>query len=258
MPSKLILDAASPIVLMTKPNNTTVSFVIDVTCSGVYSLITFLIVTVFLAYLIRDKLWKKIAIIAVGLPIIYTLNILRITTLLAVGYNYGEETAQTLFHEASGLILTLAGALLIILIAQKLLKANFYKTHALKPCPHCSGSQTIVESFCRSCGRLLKPTHKKLQKNDLVKVVVVAAIIATLILIQPPIYALMKDPVGILGELQQPGQVPSAHLLPTIDNYTLRFEFRDTEWETNTGQDGTLTYSYTPNDSSQYKVWVLV
>ena len=255
MPSKIIANATTPIVQMTRPDTSTASFAIDVSCSGIFSLITFSLITLFLAYLMRDKLWKKIAIFALGLPIIYAFNILRVTILLAVGYNYGEETAQTLFHEASGLILTTIGAITIAIVAQKLLKANFYKKQT-KPCPTCASS--TLQEYCSSCGQLIKATKTKFSYKDFTKIVAVATIIGLLLFLQPPLIALAKDPAGILGELKQTQEPPSVHLLPEIENYTLAFEFRDLDWETQYKQDGTLTYSYTPTNNANLKVWVLV
>jgi exosortase len=258
MHSQIISNATSPIVQMTRPDSTTVSFVIDVTCSGIYSLITFTIITVFLAYLIRDKLWKKVAIITAGLPIIYALNILRISIMLAIGYNYGEEIAQSLFHQVSGLALTAVGAVIIALFAQKLLKANFYKKQTPQPCQKCANLNMNLQSYCQNCGRYLKTTETKISIKDLAKIVAVVALIGLLLFVQPPIQALAKGPVGILGELVHSQNAPSTNLLPQIDNYTLNFEFRDTEWETLYNQDGTLTYSYTPTSDANPKVWVLI
>ena len=174
MSSTISLETGTPIVVMTRPDQTTASFGIDISCSGIHGLITFVVLSIFLAYLVRDKPWKKIALVLTGLPLIYVLNILRISTLLAVGYNYGEDIAQTLFHSISGLAFTFVGALILILVAQKLLKTNFSKTQTPQGCQNCSSSQDVKSSFCQSCGKHLRNTGMKLLKRDVAKIVAVA------------------------------------------------------------------------------------
>jgi exosortase/archaeosortase family protein len=242
---------------MTRPDQTTARFGIDLSCSGIHGLITFVVLSIFLAYLVRDKPWKKIALVLTGLPLIYVLNILRISTLLAVGYNYGEDIAQTLFHSISGLAFTFIGALILILVAQKLLKTNFSKTQTPQGCLNCSSSQDVKSSFCQSCGKHLKNTGLKLMKRDVAKIGVVAAIIVLLLLVQAPISALVKAPTNLLDQLRLE-QEPSTRILPLVSNCSLQFEYRDTDFEQQTGQDGTLTYSYTSADPSQDKMWIVL
>jgi exosortase/archaeosortase family protein len=66
------------------------NFSVDVACSGVYSLIGFAIFAVFIAYITRGKLWTKVGILLLGVPLIIALNIIRITTILGIGYNFGD------------------------------------------------------------------------------------------------------------------------------------------------------------------------
>ena len=82
--SSISAQYGSPIITLTRPDQTIMSFSVDVACSGVYSLIGFFIFAVFIAYITRGKLWSKLAILAMGIPLIIGLNIIRITTILAV------------------------------------------------------------------------------------------------------------------------------------------------------------------------------
>lgn len=257
MPSATSFESGNPVVVMTRPDQTTARFGIDISCSGIYGLITFMVFSLFLAYLVRDKLWKKVTLVLAGLPLIYALNIIRISTLLTIGYHYGEDIAQTLFHSISGIAFTFAGALLLVLTAQKLLKTNFSKTPTPQGCPNCSTSQGATPSFCQTCGKHLKNTRMKLMKKDVAKMVTVATIIVLLLLVQSPISALVKAPTNLLDQLKL-GQEPTTSILPQVSNCSLQFEYRDTEFEQHTGQDGTLTYSYAPADVSQDKVWIVM
>jgi exosortase len=247
MPSTVAYYAGSPNVIMTNGGTTIATFVVDFTCSGINGLITFVVFTLFLAYLVRDKFWKKVAVVAVGLPLIYFLNILRISTLLAVGFHYGTATVELLFHSFSGLILTFIGALLLVLVAQKALKANFYGSNP-SSCEKCSASKSSGQNFCESCGKLLRKAEAKITGADLKKIAAVAVIVAMLMLVQAPIYALARTQTNLLEQVRR-GQDPSTNILPQIDGYTLNFTFRDTQFEVEYHQDATLTYGYTDRKS---------
>jgi exosortase/archaeosortase family protein len=85
------------------------NFSIDVACSGVYSLIGFLIFAVFIAYITRGRLWDKGAILVLGIPLIIALNVIRITTILAIGNAYGDELALQVFHALGATVLMFIG-----------------------------------------------------------------------------------------------------------------------------------------------------
>ena len=82
--STISAQYASPIITITRPDQTIMNFSIDVACSGVYSLIGFVIFATFIAYITRGKLWSKLAILSMGIPLIIVLNIIRITTVSRV------------------------------------------------------------------------------------------------------------------------------------------------------------------------------
>jgi len=94
-------------------------------------------------------------------------------------------------------------------------------------------------------------------KKDVAKIGAVATIIVLLLLVQAPISALLKTPTNLLEQLKL-GQEPTTSILPQVSNCSLQFEYRDTDYEQQTREDGTLTYSYTPADVSQDKVWIVM
>jgi hypothetical protein len=88
MTSALSAQYGSPVITLTRPDQTIMSFSVDVACSGIYSLIGFTIFAVFIAFITRGKLWHKPAILIMGIPLIIALNIIRLTTILTIGYYY--------------------------------------------------------------------------------------------------------------------------------------------------------------------------
>lgn len=256
MPSTVAYYAGSPNVIMTDGSKTVATFIVDFTCSGINGLITFAVFTFFLAYIVRDKLWKKIAIVAIGLPLIYSMNILRISSVLAIGFHYGTGVAESIFHNFTGLILAFFGALLLTIIAQKALKTNFYGSSTLV-CATCSNSKNQGKVFCESCGRILKKAEARIKEADLKKMAAISCIIIVLMLIQAPIYALARTQTNLLEQVNQ-NQTPSINILPQISNYNLSFSFDDKEFALDNQQDATLTYSYNPNNASAETVWVVL
>lgn len=249
-------EYANPAIIMTRPDNSTIRCTIDVSCSGIYSLIGLLVFAAFTAYIIRDKPWKKAAIFLLGFPLIYLLNIVRITNLLVLTYYYDEDLAQQLFHMLGGLFLTFIGTLLLLAIAQKLLKTQL-TAKPLQTCPDCQTAGSSNENWCPRCGKLLRSRKAKLRKADLAKIVAITISVILLISIQSPIFALAKGPTDILTQLES-GQEPTGEVLPQINNHTLQLKLVDTASKQSHHEDATLDYAYVPTNSSQDTVWVLL
>ena len=258
VPSTLSSEYGNPTITITRPDGTTIPFAIDIACSGIYSLIGFLIFAAFIAYITRDKTWKKAAAFSMGFPLIYALNIIRITTILLIGYQYGEQLALQAFHFLGGWILIFLGTLLLLTTTEKLFKTNiFLKPQPLQPCQKCNPAENQKEDFCPSCGRLLKYAEVKLNKPDLAKIIILTISVILIISIQAPIFALTKGPADILSQLAA-DQQPTTEILPQINNYTLDFVYRDKEFEQKAKQDASLIYAYTPTNSSQNTIWIAV
>jgi exosortase/archaeosortase family protein len=86
-------------------------------CSGVNSLVGFLIIGAAALYFIRGSLLRKLAWFACGALLVYVLNVVRILGILVVGRAFGERAAFDVVHPVAGLIaLTLAVALAVRLL----------------------------------------------------------------------------------------------------------------------------------------------
>lgn len=250
-------EYGNPVVILTRPDNTTMGFMVDIACSGIYSLIGFLIFAVFMAYIIRDKLWKKIIIFLVGFPIIYLFNIIRISIILYIGYQYGEQLALQIFHLIGGWALIFLGTLLLLTISEKILKTDvFMKPQTKANCPECiSNLSNTPNDYCPNCSRNITHPRINLNKQDITKIAGISIAIVLLLFIQVPVFALTKGPAQIIITTPQ-GEQGNTQLLPQIYGYNLQFIYRDTPFEETSHQDASLLYIYIPMDSSKYKIFI--
>jgi exosortase len=252
--------SGTPAITITQADGTILPpFTVDIACSGIYSLIGFLIFAAFIAFVVRDKPWKKAAAFLIGFPLIYFLNILRITIILLIGYQWGEQLALNIFHLLGGWILIFLGTLLLLIVSEKLFKAQmFTKEQTQGNCPNCNlnpSSQT--EDFCPTCGRLAKYPQAKPRKTDAAKITAIALATILLLSIQAPVFALTQGPAQIL--IQTPtGQQANTQIFPQIPNYTLEYFERETEFEQQSGQDFALIYSYTPQDPEKETIFTVL
>jgi len=256
MPSSITSESGNPTIIITRPDGSTMPFTVDIACSGIYSIIGFLIFAVFIAYIIRDKTWKKIALILVGLPLVYFLNIIRITIILILGYHYGEALALQAFHLLGGWILIFLGTLLLLALSEKIFKTQIFANTA-QDCSLCNPKPKTKQDFCHSCGRILKPQALRIRKVDIAKIVAITASIILLMSIQAPVFALTEASPLIIIDTPS-GQQFSTTILPQVPDYTLIFWYRDTEFEEKAKQDMSLIYFYSPINQSKEPVWVAI
>ena len=256
--STISSEYGNPIIQVTRSNGAIIPFMVDVACSGVYSLIGFIIFAIFIVYIIRDKLWKRAAIFPIGLLVFYLLNITRITTILLIGYHYGEETALQIFHIVGGWVLIFLGTMLLLTITEKILKTHIRaRTTALKPCQHDLKRFSHQQNFCSSCGGLLRYPQVQLKRQDLAKMVAITMAVALLLYIQVPVFALKKGPAELIIHTPT-GEQTTTQILPEIQGYTLKFVYRDESFEQRAKQDASLVYAYIPDDKTKETVWMTV
>jgi len=256
VPSRLTSEYGNPTMVITRPDGSIISFVVDIACSGIYSLIGFLIFAVFVAYIIRDKPWKKAILFIIGLPLVYCLNIIRLTTILLIGYHFGEELALTIFHILGGWVLIFLGTMLLLLISDKILKIQLFSKPIMKSQKPNLKSYANTE-FCFRRGRILNAKHPKLSHRDILKISAIILTIYLMISIQAPVFALTQSPP--LVTINTPfGQQFSTDILPQVSAYNLSFYYRDTQFEARAKQDMSLIYLYTPKNQSDTPIWVTI
>jgi exosortase len=240
IPSSITNEYGNPSIVITRPNGTTLPFAIDIACSGIYSLIGFAVFAVLIVYVIRGKLWKKLSLAVLGIPLLYLLNIIRITTILLMGYYFGEEIALQIFHLVGGWVLILAGTLLLLLLSEKGFKTQIFASPAGK-CPQCNNRPQPSQRFCFACGKILKPVDVKLSKRDITKIIVMSLAIVLIVSIEEPVFALAQSPLIVINNTPY-GQTVSIGILQQLPNYNFSFVYRDTSFEKVAGQDFSLVY----------------
>jgi exosortase len=72
-------------------------------CSGMQSLISFVMLGVLLAFFFKGPCWKKFLIISFAIPIAILNNILRISGTGIVGELYGEKAVNGVYHSILGM-----------------------------------------------------------------------------------------------------------------------------------------------------------
>ncbi len=256
--STISSEYGNPVIHITRSNGTTIPFMVDIACSGIYSLIGFIIFAIFIVYIIRDKPWKRAVIFPIGLLLVYLLNTTRITTILLIGYHYGKETALQVFHLVGGWVLIFLGTMLLLTITEKILKTHVsLKPSAFTPCKHELEQSNDKRNFCSSCGKLLKYPRTQLKKQDLAKVATIAIAVSLLLYIQAPVFALKKGPSKLI--IYTPtGEQATTQILPEIQGYTLKFVQRDENFEKMAKQDASLVYAYIPSDMTKETIWVTI
>jgi exosortase len=256
IPATLTSESGNPVIQITRPTGEIVPFTVSIACSGIYSLLGFLVFAVFVTYMIRDKPWKKLALFLTGLLLVYALNIIRISTVLIMGYNFGEEMATQLFHLLGGWLIIFAGTLIVLILSEKAFHTKIF-AKPKQTCPECTSKTIAARTFCQNCGTILQPSPIKLHKSDIAKIAAIAVSLVLLTSIQAPVFALTQGPAVVIVDTPS-GQQVTTSILPTISGHDLSFVRREREFEAIAGQDMALIYSYTPTDTLQKTVFATV
>jgi exosortase len=250
--TQILSEYGNPIIMITRPDRTVLGFTLDVACSGVYPLLGFLIFAFFMAYITRGALWKKATIFIVGLPLIFSLNIVRITSILLIGFSYGQELALQAFHLVGGLVLVVLGVILLFAIMEKLFKTRVFRGAMLtQTCTRCTSPENADEGHCVYCGKFLSLRKPQIavHRRDVVKILSVAILVMLMMLtqIQIPALASPSKPLPVFVQTQD-GEQGNTQIFPEISGYKLAFLYRDTDFENTAKQDASLTYTYQSND----------
>lgn len=254
-PVALSSEFGPPTLEVSNPPASPIRFGVDIPCSGIYSLIAFAMFAVFIAYIARGSIIRKIALFFIGFLMLQTLNILRITLTVLIAYRIGEELAMNLFHTFSGWLLIFVGMLLLLTTSERILHLRIFGTaRKAASCPKCDDESRGVGSFCPRCGSYLENRRVKLPKRFWVK-------IATVVLVSYLAMISIQAPVLVFAQrltISNPGSGANADVLPQIADYHLTFLYRDQEFEEMSHQDASLLYAYVSPNISNPTVYVLI
>jgi len=258
LPVTLTSSYGPPTIALVTPAGQPLSFTIDLPCSGIYSLIAFTMFAAFLALITSAPTLKKAGIFILGFFVFEILNIIRITTIVSIGYWLGEEIAMIVFHTVAGLLLIFIGMLLILLIAEKILKIQVYPTPQKQPpCPKCK--KTIApENFCLNCGKFLNKLHTEISNKFWAKLLLLLLSCSIItISIHAPTFAIAPEAIGVTSGWENATNIfPQTITADQNVNYTLRFLYRDENYEKIAHQDASLMYAYFPTNTSTATVYV--
>jgi len=252
------LDAPSIVIQTSSGQN--VPFLIDLPCSGAFSLIGFLVFALFFAYVSHGSRIKKIVWLILGFFLIYSVNMLRTSLILMVCYWYGLDVAMGLFHLASGSVLIFVAVLLMLLIGEKTLKIKITGKEAEneEKCPLCEESQWRNEPFCKFCGSFFNPSNIVLPKANLGKIVALTFLAAILINMQVPAFTLGQQNIMKLEIHEMTGSKEEQSFLPSLEGYEPKFIYRDEKFEKMAKQEAALLYVYYPKNQSYAPIIVSV
>ncbi|MEJ5328314.1 MAG: exosortase/archaeosortase family protein [Candidatus Bathyarchaeia archaeon] len=253
VPVELTTAYGAPTLLLTTVGGQPATFTVDLPCSGIYTLIAFIMFAFFLTLIVSTSTIKKLLIFAIGFAIFETLNIVRISTILSAAYLFGEEIAMLIFHTIAGLILTFIGMLITLFIAEKLLKVRFLQKTAATSCPECEKPQKN-QSFCLNCGKFLATSPAKPSSKFWAKLLILLLVLPAVALsINAPTFAVAQNQIEVTSTWEN-----TANIFPQIPDYTLKFLYRDVEYERIAKQDASLVYAYIPANSSEPAVFVMI
>ena len=85
-------------------------------CSGVNTLVGFLVVGIFGLYFVRGAASRRLSWLVIGAALVWCFNVVRILAILAVGKFYGERAAFEILHPIAGLIALNAAAFVLVLL----------------------------------------------------------------------------------------------------------------------------------------------
>jgi len=255
-PVTLTAEYGTPIILLTQQNGSTVPLTVDTACSGIYSQIGFLIFSLFIAYIIRDKAWKKTIIFFVGFPLIYLINVLRIFTIGIIGYYHGEDLALNVFHSFGGWILIFLGTLVLLVTSEKIFKVHF-SAKQIEKCSECSQTHATGNSFCFGCGRIQEIRFNRVDKKDIAKATSLILAVIMILSLQTPVFALTGGPAELIVQTAK-GVDVTTEIFPQISGHTLQYLGRDEAFETEAKQDASLIYAYFPNNNTREVIWAFM
>jgi len=255
LPVALQSTYGPPTITVNTPSGTPMLFSIDLACSGLYSLIAFIMFAAFLVYITQGSFLKKAAVFLIGFILLQILNVIRISTIVSVGYWFGQEIAMTLFHVAAGWVLLFGGILLLLLISEKLLHLQIFRaSNEIQSCSRCDIGIQKQASFCSYCGKFLRNLDFPTKVSGKFWVKVTALLIGLFILassMQAPVFAFAQ---GLT--FTNPSLNESTEAFPEFEGYQLRFLDRDEDYEKIANQDASLIYGYMPLNYSNPLVYV--
>jgi len=249
------LQLEDALITVQNPVGETTSFMIDVPCGGLYTIIGFLVFAIFASYIIYGPLRKKGALFSIGFLLIYLLNILRVVVTVSISYFLNSRVGVDLFHMLGGPTLIFLASIMLLFVGNKAFSLEIVAHKDERNTYHPSRVDSN-EPFCYMCGKLLNPFSANFTKRDLAKFLTILTMVS-LIVLQLPSMALAGSSLKI-DVKNSTGEEMAEQFLPNIEEYELKFIYRDRYFETKSGQDASLAFAYLPKEEGKSIVWITV
>jgi len=255
LPVSLSTYYGAPTITLSPNVDRQMLFTVDLPCSGIYTFLAFTIFAAFFALIISASALKKALIFTLGFLIFEVLNIIRLTTIVSMAFFLGEEVAMLIFHTTAGLILTFIGMLITLFSSEKILKIKFSPKINENPisCQECKIPLERYGSFCLYCGRFLNPTRKPSRKFWVKLCILLLACLVLSLSVNAPVFAVTKEAIEVTSTWEE-----TTNIFPEISNYTLKFLYRDVNYERIAKQDASLVYAYFPDNFTNPVIYVLI
>jgi exosortase/archaeosortase family protein len=256
LPISLDASFGAPALVMQDSTGAKIPFYVGEPSSGTYSIVGLSVFSIFVAYVLRGKLWKRALILLVGFPVFYILNALRIALIIFIWYTSGESAAES-FHVVSGTVMSAVGTLVLLFFADLVLRLGMRAPpRKVAKCPACERSLAAGEPLCLLCGRHLKRYTPPINSQLLARMVLLGLISSLVVSAQ--IAAIQNTSEMNASEMTLynlniddiEGPETASIFMPQIDGWSMRYAFRDTKVESILNQDATLAYRYTSNSTT--------
>jgi exosortase/archaeosortase family protein len=256
MPISLDASFGAPALVMQDANGSKIPFYVGEPSSGTYSIVGLSVFSIFVAYILRGKLWKRALILVAGFPIFYMLNATRIALIISIWYTSGEVAAES-FHVVSGTIMSAVGTLVLLFFADLVLRLGMRgPARNTDKCPSCEKSRESGESLCLLCGRPVKKSATRINTHAAGRMILLGLISSLVVAAQ--VAAIQntsgRDTASLslyslnIGEIKGPETATT--FFPAIDGWDLKYAYRDLKVEKILNQDATLAYRYTSNTTT--------
>lgn len=235
----------APTLVIERPDGIRNTFAIGEPSSGVYSTIGMIVFSLFIAYIATGRIWKRLVILAVSLPLFFALNIIRIGTIIGIWY-VSDEVAAEAFHAVGGILMVTIGTLLLLVVGEKLLGITIFgRKQARSPCALCSQSLKKGESFCLYCGRVFTPPKSRVGLRTINGIFFIIALSALIVFVQPQVnLAYAAKGIEKLDITSLEGPETTQYMLPPVEGYERLFAYRDKSTENLLRQDLSVAYVY--------------
>lgn len=94
-------------------------------CSGIRSLVSYLMLGCLFSYLMSASIPKKLLLVAMTVPFAFLSNLLRVAGTGLLAHYYGNKVAQGFLHEFSGMVTFFLGLFLVMVTYRLLGQDNF-------------------------------------------------------------------------------------------------------------------------------------